>query len=164
MNHRLFSDAKYMQEKLSVLKNVGAPTGMVMTIVTEKIIGRGGKPESNQQDGGPSSSTPASNLTRSNTLTTNQRLRGLISAKRPSFMMSGENLLPRPSKTPPPPPPASDKPQSPIASQHLQPSNIYGSSPLSEQFGSVSQISLTDNNASVSRNGERSTEDSETPN
>lgn len=145
-----------------MLKNVGAPTGLLMTTVTEKIIGRSGKVEST--DGVPSSSTPASNLTRSNTLSTNQRLRGLISAKRPSFMMSGETLLPRPSNTPPPPPPASDKPRSPIPFQQLQPSNIYGTNSLTEQFGSLSQISLTDNNASVSRNGERSTEGSETPN
>jgi vacuolar protein sorting-associated protein 54 len=150
-----------MHEKLSVLKNVGAPTGMLATIVTEKIIG---KSDPNQQDGESSNTAPAGNLTRSNTLTTNQRLRGLISAKRPSFMMSAEKVLPQPSKTPPPPPPASDKPRSPIPSQHLQPSSIYGSSPLADQIGSVSQISLPDTSGSEPRNGGRSTEGAENPN
>lgn len=138
-----------MHEKLSLLKNVGAPTGMLVTVVTEKIIGSGGKSDSNQQDGGSSNTSPANNLTRSNTLTTNQRLRGLISAKRPSFMMSTQ-----PSQTPPPPPPASDKPRSPALPQTLQANSIYGSNPLAEPFGSVSQISLPETtSASGPRNG-----------
>jgi vacuolar protein sorting-associated protein 54 len=154
-----------MHEKFSVLKNVGTPTGMLVTIASEKIIGRDGKSDANQQDGGPSNTTPASSLARSNTLTTNQRLRGLISSKRPSFMMSAEKALPLPSKTPPPPPPpASDKPRSPVLPQHLQPNSIYGSSPLAEQFGSVSQISLPDTSGTGPRNGEESTEPARNPN
>ena len=153
-----------MHEKFSVLKNVGAPTGMLVTIVSEKIIGHGGKPDSNQQDGGSSNTISASNLARSNTLTTNQRLRGLISAKRPSFMMSAEKALPQPSKTPPPPPPASDKPRSPVLPQLLQANSIYGSSPIAEQFGSVSQISLPDISGNAPGNGEGSTEGSRNSN
>jgi vacuolar protein sorting-associated protein 54 len=148
-----------MHEKFSVLKNVGAPTGMLVTIVSEKIIGRGGNSDLNQQDGGSSNTTYVSNLARSNTLTTNQRLRGLISAKRPSFMMGAEKALP--STTPPLPPPASDKPRSPVLPQHLHTNSVYGSTPLDEQFGSVSQISLPDTGP---RNGEGSTEGTRNPN
>jgi len=153
-----------MHEKFSALKNVGAPTGMLVTIVLEKIIGHGGKPDSSQQDGGLSNPTSASNLARNNTLTTNQRLRGLISAKRPSFMMSTEKALPQPSNLPPPPPSASDKPRSPVLPQHLQANSIYASSPIAEQFGSVSQISLPDTSGNATRNGEGSTEGSKNPN
>jgi hypothetical protein len=39
--HRLLADAKYLHQKLSVLKNVGAPSAMLETVVAEKGFERG---------------------------------------------------------------------------------------------------------------------------
>jgi len=149
---RLLADARHLHEKLSLLKNVGAPTGMLETLVAEKTIGRGGKPDPNLQGGISSNATSNHGLARSNTMTTNQRLKGLISAKRPSFMMSADKILPQPSQTPPPPPPASDKPRSPVPPLNLNVNSIYGTSPLADQFGSVSQVNLPETgNSSIRR-------------
>jgi len=144
---RLLADARHLHEKLSALKNVGAPTGMLETLVAEKIIG---KPDSDQQGGVSSNATSNHGLARSNTMTTNQRLKGLISAKRPSFMMGAEKGLPQPSQTPPPPPPASDKPRSPVPPLNVN--SIYGTNPFADQFGSVSQVNLPEtSNSSIRR-------------
>ena len=51
---------------------------------------------------------------------------------------------------PPPPPPASDKPRSPVPSQHLNVNNIYGAGLNADHFGSVSQVSLPDGGGQVS--------------
>jgi vacuolar protein sorting-associated protein 54 len=40
----LLADAKYLHQKLSALKNVGAPSGMLETIVAEMGVGRTGQP------------------------------------------------------------------------------------------------------------------------
>ena len=146
---RLLADAKYLHEKLSVLKNVGAPTALLETIVSEKVIGRAGKTDTSQQGGTSSSASSSQVLTRSSTLSTNQRLKGLISGKRPSFMMNSDRA-PTPPQMPPPPPPASDKPRSPVPSQHLNVNNIYGAGLNADHFGSVSQVSLPDGGGQAS--------------
>jgi len=147
---RLLADAKYLHEKLSVLKNVGAPTALLETLVSEKVIGRAGKPDTSQQGGTSSSASSSQGLTRSSTLSTNQRLKGLISGKRPSFMMNSDRAPTPPSQMPPPPPPASDKPRSPVLSQHLNVNNIYGAGLNADHFGSVSQVSLPDGGGQAS--------------
>lgn len=126
-----------------MLKNVGAVTGMLETIVLEKVIGRAGKSDTNQQGGRSSDDSSSQGLTRSSTLSTNQRLRGLMSGKRLSFMNSDRAPTP-PSQLPPPPPPASDKPRSPVPSQNLNANSIYGAGLNADHFGSVSQVSLPD--------------------
>ncbi|KAF8809089.1 Vps54-domain-containing protein [Phlegmacium glaucopus] len=95
---RLLGDAKYLQQKFSALKNVGTSNGMLETVVAEKSLHRA------NSTAGPS--TP----TRSNTLSTNQRLKGLLSGKSSSF----DKTIPIPASTtlPPPVPPSADKPRS----------------------------------------------------
>ncbi|GLB34735.1 putative vps54-like protein [Lyophyllum shimeji] len=83
---RLLEDAKYLHQKLSALKNVGAPSGMLVTVISEKSL-----PRSQQ----PSSPPPVPTPTRSNTLSANQRLRGLLSGKSATF----EKALPTPTRT-----------------------------------------------------------------
>jgi vacuolar protein sorting-associated protein 54 len=92
---RLLADAKYLQQKLSVLKNVGASSWMLETVIAEKNL-----PRPNATSG-PS---------RSNTLTANQRLKGLLSGKGSNF----DKPMPIPTVTdlPPPVPPSADKPRS----------------------------------------------------
>ncbi|KAF9469270.1 Vps54-like protein-domain-containing protein [Collybia nuda] len=85
---RLLADAKYLHAKLAALKNVGTPSGMLVTVISEKSIPR------------PTLPTP----TRSSTLhnvgsSANQRLKGLLSGKSPSF----DKALPIPMRTPTPP-------------------------------------------------------------
>lgn len=96
---RLLADAKYLQQKFSTLKNVGTSNWMLETVITEKNL-----PRSNAT---PGPSTP----TRSNTLSANQRLKGLLSGKSSSF----DKPMPIPTGTalPPPVPPSADKPRSP---------------------------------------------------
>ncbi|TDL25021.1 Vps54-domain-containing protein [Rickenella mellea] len=43
---RMLQDARYLHQKLSVLKNVGAPTGMLETVVSEKAVPRKGNARS----------------------------------------------------------------------------------------------------------------------
>jgi len=95
---RLLADAKYLQQKFSALKNVGTSNWMLETVITEKNLPR------TNATAGPS--TP----TRSNTLSANQRLKGLLSGKSSSF----DKPTPIPTGTvlPPPVPPSADKPQS----------------------------------------------------
>jgi len=97
---RLLADAKYLQQKFSALKNVGTLSWMLETVIAEKNLPRVNAPS------GPS--TP----TRSNTLTANQRLKGLLSGKSSSF---DKPSMPIPTGTasPPPVPPSADKPRSP---------------------------------------------------
>ncbi|KAF4615174.1 hypothetical protein D9613_002656 [Agrocybe pediades] len=125
---RLLADAKYLHQKLAGLKNVGAPTNMLETVVTEKFIPKPGQNSaaSPNGQGGPSGSSSPVPLARSNTLTANQRLKGLLSGKgstfsqpspSPSNSSDKEKGLPasgRMPSPPPPVPPTSEKPRSPI--------------------------------------------------
>lgn len=110
----LLADAKYLHQKLAALKIVGAPTGMLETVVAEKSIPR------------PNVPAPA----RSNTMSANQRLKGLLSGK--SSMV--DKALPIPSQTPDPPP---EKPR--LLGPLLSASSVYGGS---EHSMSGSNLSL----------------------
>lgn len=94
----MLADAKYLQQKFSALKNVGPSNWMLETVITEKNLPR--------TNASPGPSTP----TRSNTLSANQRLKGLLSGKSSSF----DKSMPIPTGTvvPPPVPPSADKPRS----------------------------------------------------
>jgi len=141
---RLLADAKYLHQKLSALKNVGAPTGMLETVVTEKLLPRTGS-NSNSQAG------PSKPPTRSNTLSANQRLKGLLTGKSSSFAQADKDkALPLPARTPSPPPPVpppTDKPRLSPPSQFTANNitSLYSSNLSQDQFtnGSASQLSLT---------------------
>jgi len=94
----LLADAKYLQQKFSALKNVSTSNWILETVITEKNL-----PGTNAT---PGPSTP----TRSNTLSANQRLKGLLSGKSSNF----DKPMPIPTGTvlPPPVPPSADKPRS----------------------------------------------------
>lgn len=111
---RLLADAKYLHSKLAVLKNVGAPTGMLETVVAEKTVPR------------PNVPAPV----RSNTMSANQRLKGLLSGRSSTV----DKALPNPTQTPDPPP---EKPRSlgPLLSAH----SVYGGT---EHSMSGSNLSL----------------------
>lgn len=141
---RLLADAKYLHQKLAALKNVGAPTGMLETVVTEKQLARTGS-NSNSQAG------PSIPLTRNNTLSANQRLKGLLTGRSSSFAQADKDkALPLPTRTPsPPPPPPADKPRS-SSSQYSQlnpnsTTTLYRSDLSLTQFtnGNDSQLSLS---------------------
>lgn len=102
--NRLLEDARYLNQHFSTLKNIRAPTAMLETVVAEKMLPR---PAGAQQ-------VPQTPL-RANTLTANQRLKGLLSGRGSSFM---DKNLPQPSRTPTPPvpPPADTKAQPPAMS------------------------------------------------
>lgn len=142
---RLLADAKYLHQKLSALKNVGAPTGMLETVVAEKQLPRTGS-NSNSQAG------PSAPLTRSNTLSANQRLKGLLTGRSSSFAQADKDkALPRPTRTPSPPlpaPPPADKPRSSSSSLQVNASStasLYRSDLSQAQFtnGNDSQLSLS---------------------
>jgi len=100
---RLLADAKYLQQKFSALKNVSPSNWMLETVITEKSL-----PGTNTVTT-PGPSTP----TRSNTLTANQRLKGLLSGKSSNFdkpMPIGP--IPTGTALPPPIPSSADKPRS----------------------------------------------------
>jgi vacuolar protein sorting-associated protein 54 len=141
---RLLADAKYLHQKLSALKNVGAPTGMLETVVTEKRLPR---PTSNTN----SQAGPSKPPTRSNTLSANQRLKGLLTGRSSSFAQADKDkALPLPERTPSPPPPVpppTDKPRLSPPSQFNANSiaSLYNSNLSQDQFinGSTSQLSLS---------------------
>lgn len=147
----MLEDAKYLHQKLSVLKNVGAPTAMLETVVTEKAIPRSGNSNStsNPQSGSSGSPKPP---TRSNTLTANQRLKGLLTGRSSTFShlpgLDKDKALPLPARTPSPPPvpPTSDKPLSPIPSKSsfLDINNsIYNANISQDQLTNGSSLSLS---------------------
>ncbi|KAF8965307.1 Vps54-like protein-domain-containing protein [Flammula alnicola] len=146
---RLLADAKYLHQKFATLKNVGAPTAMLETVIADKPIPRTGS--NSNAHSGPSG--PPAPPTRSNTLTANQRLKGLLSSRASTFMHHSapdkDKALPLPTRTPSPPPvpPPTDKPRSPIPS-HSQLSiandSLYGSNLSQDQFtNDSSQVSLS---------------------
>ena len=70
---RLLADARFLHKELSGLKNVvGAPMGMLETVVSEKLIPRAMVLSS-------SSSGVVQGASRSSTLSANQQLKGLLS-------------------------------------------------------------------------------------
>ncbi|KAF5381030.1 hypothetical protein D9615_004150 [Tricholomella constricta] len=87
---RLLADAKFLHQKLSALKNVGAPSGMLVTVISEKSL-----PRTTTQPSSPAAPVPTP--TRANTLgsSANQRLKGLLSGKSAHF----EKALPTPMRT-----------------------------------------------------------------
>ena len=96
---RLLADAKYLQQKFSVLKNVGNSSGMLETVIAEKSLARVNTAS------GPSTPTRSNSLSAS----ANQRLKGLLSGKSSSF----DKTIPIPA-SPPPVPPSADKPRLPV--------------------------------------------------
>ncbi|KXN92270.1 Vacuolar protein sorting-associated protein 54 [Leucoagaricus sp. SymC.cos] len=138
---RLLADAKFLHKELSGLKNVMAPMGMLETVVSEKQVPRANVP------------SPVPTPTRSNTLTANQRLKGLLSRSSTSVNHSNkppEKALPMPNQTSsnprtststPPPPPLPTK--SPSGSVFLQ--NAFASAStlaLSSETASASNLAL----------------------
>ncbi|KNZ79337.1 Vacuolar protein sorting-associated protein 54, partial [Termitomyces sp. J132] len=85
---RLLADARYLHQKLSALKNVAPPSGMLVTVVSEKSIPKTGPPSP--------IAAPVPTPTRSNTLSSaNQRLKGLLSGKSANF----DKALPTPIRS-----------------------------------------------------------------
>lgn len=108
ISHRLLADAKFLHQKLSALKNVGTPSGMLETVITEKSIPRKPPPP------------PASNhsILQNAGSSANQRLKGLLSGKSSAV----EKALPTPT-------PASAvpvRPSSPIPSVPSAPATANG--------------------------------------
>ena len=146
----LLADARFLNQKLAVMRNVGVPTGMLETVVADKSVARGsGGPV---RAGGGAPATPAAAvgagsapapapppMIRSNTLSANQRLKGLLSGRSASGFSQPspapppvpiEKALPAPVRTesPPPVPPAADKPQTPALASAAVPAalGVYG--------------------------------------
>ncbi|KAF9447664.1 hypothetical protein P691DRAFT_802100 [Macrolepiota fuliginosa MF-IS2] len=139
---RLLTDAKFLHKELSGLKNVMAPMGMLETVVSEKQVPRANVPP-----------TPVTTPTRSNTLTANQRLKGLLS--RSSTITNNthkavEKALPIPNQTaasprtststPPPPPLPAKSPTGSIFMQNALAS--MSTLALSSEASSTSNLPL----------------------
>lgn len=146
----LLADARFLHQKLAVMRNVGVPTGMLETVVADKSVARG--PGGPGRAGGGTPATPATAvgagagtgsapppapppMIRSNTLSANQRLKGLLSGRsasgfsQPSASLPPvEKALPAPVRTesPPPVPSAADKPQTPALAAAAAPLGVYG--------------------------------------
>lgn len=117
--HRLLADARYLHQKLTGLKNVGAPTAMLEIIVSEKPIARPTPPPA-------PASAPAA-----------QRIKGILSrsdSKRSSLLFSSlEKALPSP--TPPPvatatPTPESEQPLPDVPAVDLMADNAPSADPI----------------------------------
>lgn len=142
---RLLEDAKYLHQKLAALKNVGTPTGMLETVVAEKPIPRSGGSNANSHTGSSSSPNPPM---RSNTLSANQRLKGLLSGRSSSFTDKDKALpLPNQNPSPPPVPPTSDKPRSPVPlNSHLDfnsNNGLYSTNMSQDTLANGSSLSLS---------------------
>ncbi len=147
----LLADARFLHQKLAVMRNVGVPTGMLETVVADKSVARGpggpgraggGTPRYTCHRRGrgarvrgarPPPAPPP--MIRSNTLSANQRLKGLLSGRsasgfsQPSASLPPvEKALPAPVRTesPPPVPSAADKPQTPALAAAAAPLGVYG--------------------------------------
>jgi hypothetical protein len=106
--YRLLADAKFLHQKLSVLKNVGAQSGMLETIITEKNVTRKSPETSSQQPGTVpfrQNSISTASALRGPVLTANQRLQGIFkSTPKPPLPSPIENAIPSPiirEKSPP---------------------------------------------------------------
>ncbi|KAK2466748.1 hypothetical protein APHAL10511_001006 [Amanita phalloides] len=85
---RLLADAKYLHQKLSALKHIGTPSSMLETVIAERrtaSAGEAAQVTSPRSDQSPQSQQKS--LSRSATITAsaNQRLRGLLSGRSPTF-------------------------------------------------------------------------------
>ncbi|KAH9483893.1 Vacuolar protein sorting-associated protein 54, chloroplastic [Psilocybe cubensis] len=144
---RLLEDAKYLHQKLAVLNIAGAPAGMLETVVAEKFIPRTGGPNGSSHT---SPASPPNAPIRSNTLTANQRLKGLLSGRSSSFA-DKDKALPPPNQnsSPFPAPSISDKPRSrsPVpVNTHLDPQNgngLYAANASQDTLANGSSISLS---------------------
>jgi len=90
----MLADAHYLQEKFSVLKNVGAPTSMLKNFVTEKALPR---------------KSAFSNIRA--TASPNERIKGLLSRRdsaKPDKPLPAVSSSPAPSPPPPQETPADD--------------------------------------------------------
>ncbi|KAF9484684.1 Vps54-domain-containing protein [Pholiota conissans] len=174
---RLLADARYLHQKLSALRNVGAPTGMLETVVAEKSIPRapgssppqaaassssGGGSSAGNGNGSANANSTQPQMLRSNTLNANQRLKGLLSGRALTFAQSHssgniDKALPPPQRTespPPMPPPSGDKPLPPRGSSLLlrSQSSLNVNSTASSIFGAsnMSVDRLTNDSSQVS--------------
>jgi vacuolar protein sorting-associated protein 54 len=105
---RLLADARYLHQKLSALKNVGTPSGMLVTVVSEKSLPRAANVATT-----PSKSSTFQNVGSS----ANQRLKGLLSGRSSTF----DKALPTPVRSSPPTPPASATPPPPPRTSSPEP-------------------------------------------
>ncbi|KAG6837266.1 hypothetical protein H0H93_012271 [Arthromyces matolae] len=130
---RLLADAKYLHQKLSALKNVAAPSGMLVTVVSEKSLPRTGPPSPLP--------APVPTPTRSNTLgSANQRLKGLLSGRSPTF----DKALPTPlrsssSMVSPPLNGHREEPRRPWSTSSTSSPTIAGSRKASSGFKQVEE-------------------------
>jgi len=88
----LLADARYLHQKLSALKNVGRPSGMLETVVKERPIPR---PPGSPAQTPMRSSSLMSPTTSGQPSTATQRLKGLLSGRSSTLMV--EKALPSPS-------------------------------------------------------------------
>lgn len=104
---RLLADAKFLHQKLSTLKNVGAQSGMLETVITEKNVMRKPPQSPQQQSTVPfrQNSISTASALRGPVLTANQRLQGMFkSTPKPPLPSPIEKVLPSPvirEKSPP---------------------------------------------------------------
>ncbi|KAG5643229.1 hypothetical protein DXG03_001313 [Asterophora parasitica] len=84
---RLLADAKFLHQKLSALKNVGTPSNMLVTVISEKSLPRAAPPS-------PAAPTPSRASTLGLGASANQRLKGLLSGK--STTANFDKALPTP--------------------------------------------------------------------
>jgi len=118
--NRLSADAKYLHEKLSVLKNVsGASTGMLMTVVSEK-------PTLNQPK-----RTNAS-----------QRIKGILSRQTSTTEKSLPPTLPTPTVATLPSPASSPRPASPLAPSDVEDISVIHNTAEKHGNGFVPQPAL----------------------
>lgn len=154
---RLLEDAKFLKSKFSTLKNIRAPTAMLETVVADLSLHRAGA-STLPPPHSPQTPTIPPTPSRSNTLSTNQRLRGLLSGRSATLMV--EKALPNPSHStttrttsPPMPPPNDTKP--PLLSPSTAGSGSGGSSQsngpivLGTQSIGASTVSLAASQAST---------------
>lgn len=111
---RLLADAKYLHQKLSGLKHVGTLTSMLETVIAERRIppGESTQVTSPRLDQAPQSAQKL--LSRSATITAsaNQRLRGLLSGRSPTF----DKMVMGPPRKETPPLPHVPRTSSPVPS------------------------------------------------
>ncbi|OJA18755.1 hypothetical protein AZE42_01632 [Rhizopogon vesiculosus] len=103
---RMLADAHYLQEKFSVLKNVGAPTSMLKKFVAEKALPR---------------RSAFSNIRA--TASPNERIKGLLS-RRDSAKPDKPLPAVSPSPAPSPPPPPQETPANDVTAEEDGGSNL----------------------------------------
>ena len=147
---RLLADAKYLHQKLSGLKHVGTLTSMLETVIAERRIppgGESGQVTSPRLDQAPQSAQKV--LSRSATITAsaNQRLRGLLSGRSPTF----DKMMMGPPRKETPPLPHVPRTSSPVPSASTSVTSLLsvsGTHGLSS--ASASTITLVDGGGGAS--------------